>query len=117
VRYEDDRGGSGEHRYHFRTNGRAYLKVCRFNCPPLSKWLFGIPEQDYGILEREAKRDAGRFRQIWINGKGQPNMEQDLKLTLAFIRSLHLSSARALSICITRNLDPCPQCFESTIPT
>jgi hypothetical protein len=34
-----------------RTDRWAYLKTC----PPLSKWLFGIPEQDRSILEQEAK--------------------------------------------------------------
>jgi hypothetical protein len=64
-------------------------------CPPLSKWLFGIPEQDRGTLEQEARRVAGHSRRIWIKGKGQPNVEEDLKLKLAFIHSLHFLTSRA----------------------
>jgi hypothetical protein len=115
VGYEDGRGGSGENQYRFRTDWRAYLKVYVLNWPLLSKWLFGIPDEDGGILEEEAKRDVGHFRHIWINGKGQPNVEQDLKLTLALIH--YLSSSRDLSICTVRSLDPCRQFFDSAIPT
>jgi hypothetical protein len=69
--------------------GEHIGKCVHFNCPSLSKWLFGIPEQDRSTLEQEARRVAGHSRRIWIKGKGQPNVEEDLKLKLAFIHSLH----------------------------
>ena len=51
--------------------GEHIWKCVRSNCPSLSKWLFGIPEQDHGTLEQEARRVAGPSRRIWIKGKGQ----------------------------------------------
>jgi hypothetical protein len=102
VRYEDDRGGSGEERFQFRTDWRAYLKMR----PPLSKWLFGIPEQDRSTLEQEARRVAGHSRRIWIKGKGQPNVEEDLNLKLAFIHSLHFLTSRASKHRNSRPLSP-----------
>ena len=91
MRYEGDCGGSGEERFQFRTDRWAYLKMC----PPLSKWLFGIPEQGRSTLEQEARRVAGHSRRIWIKGKGQPNVEEDLKPKLAFIHFLHFLTSRA----------------------
>lgn len=75
--------------------GEHIGKCVHFNCPSLSKWLFGIPEQDRSTLEQEARRVAGHSRRIWIKGKGQPNVEEDLKLKLAFIHSLHFFTSRA----------------------
>ena len=102
VRYEDGRGGSGEERFQFRIDWRTYLKIR----PPLSKWLFGIPEQDRSTLEQEARRVAGHSRRIWIKGKGQPNVEEDLNLKLAFIHSLHFLTSRASKHRNSRPLSP-----------
>jgi len=60
--------------------------------PPLSKWLFG---NSWARPEQEARRVADHSRRIWIKGKGQPNVEEDLKLKLAFIHSLHFLTSRA----------------------
>lgn len=117
MRYEDDSGGCGEERCYFKTGWLTYSKVYRFDCPPLSKWLSEIPEQDCGTLEKEARRDVNHFRQFWVNSKGQPNTEQEprLNLTLFILYTFYFSRALVVdstevSILASCSLTPRFQC-------
>ena len=88
MRYEDDHGGNGEEGFQFRTDWRVHRKVY---ISTVRLCLSGFLEfLSNSTLEQEARRVTGHSRRIWIKGKGQPNVEEDLRLKLAFIHSLHL---------------------------
>lgn len=74
VGCQDDRGGSGKGQ-HLESVSFPTIRLC-----PSGLWEF--LSKMMGILEEGG---TGHFRRIWINGKGQSNVEQDLKLTLAFM--------------------------------